>query len=1093
MYSSILWALLCLLYSNFQETTSIVMVEICDNALDDDGDGLIDLNDPDCICNGIRDTFFIPSGLISNPSFEDYNECPDTTAQLYKCQNWIQASAATSDYFNTCDFWKDRVRGEPPLPLPAGNGYVGFLDIQNLGFGSYKEYVGSCLTSPMLPGKEYTLKFWIGFGKRGVQEFMGDFVGARRTFNMAIFGTSRCTNLPFGGGQPNPYLCPTAYAGGGWFEMTRLSVTGTNRWIQNTVKLRPNVPVESIVLGPACAVTDGNYFYWLDELILEETTKFDSFQFSINGTPCKDSVRLAGVKTSITSIKYQWYKDGVAILGATAYDYVIPPDQEGTYQLRAFDGNDCELSNAFKYQLDKAISFIDTILCEGQPINVAGNQIDKEGFYTIVAKRMNGCDSTIYLDLQYAKSLETFVDSTVCIGTVIKIGSKEFPDPGQYEILLQSSYGCDSLVNLKIVHVDFFESNFDTTICQGKFVIIENDTLSQTGSYIYNYMGMDGCDSMVTINLNIRSSDFIFDEHSICEGDTFYFRGIPYFLEGIYDYWDLNQFGCDSLTRLVIRINKNIVQTIDTTICAGDFLIIDNQQFDKSGNFMIPLTTNLGCDSIVQLNLTVLPSVLNSVDTIICETEVLQMWGRTFNQAGIYEFTQKDGAGCDEKFYLKLDIEPAYIYQLDTTICQGNMVSYRGNSYSQTGDYELKTPSAIGCDSIFRLKLQVAPISNISIDTIICSGEVLNFHDQVIDQSGSYIFLEKSMYECDSTIEVNLIIAPPLVLNGQVTEIKCDGQSDGKIKLNLSGGLPPYKILWKHGVTDSLLDFLAPGEYMAQMADQLGCSTTQTFIIQKPECFCFDFVKDDLFCFGEKGKLNILHQSGGLGPLEYFLNGQKIQLDRNTIPNLKPDVYNLRILDQNGCPYDHQFEIERKGNLIQDLGVDTLYHFVGDTAIILFGGKNKPNQNLAIDWFENGLNNCDTCDQFKVLAREGSQIYISVGLDEFGCEYTYQAIVIGKLGYWVPNVFSPNGDAVNDYFNLFTDLGFDRIDKLQIYDRWGGLLFESRDGIPNSHQGAWYGESNGKPVIPGVYTYLFLFKDRVGKSYKIAGDITLIR
>ncbi|MBK7232562.1 MAG: hypothetical protein IPH93_09950 [Saprospiraceae bacterium] len=47
MYSTVLWALLFLYFSNHQKITSIVMVEICDNALDDDGDGLIDLNDID--------------------------------------------------------------------------------------------------------------------------------------------------------------------------------------------------------------------------------------------------------------------------------------------------------------------------------------------------------------------------------------------------------------------------------------------------------------------------------------------------------------------------------------------------------------------------------------------------------------------------------------------------------------------------------------------------------------------------------------------------------------------------------------------------------------------------------------------------------------------------------------------------------------------------------------------------------------------------------------------------------------------------------------------------------------------------------------
>ncbi|HNA64835.1 MAG TPA: gliding motility-associated C-terminal domain-containing protein, partial [Saprospiraceae bacterium] len=130
--------------------------EICDNGLDDDGDGLIDLNDGDCICKGIKDSIFVPSSLVPNPSFELYKQCPDGLAQLDRSLNWIQASPATSDYFNLCGFKDDPFRGTPPQPLPAGRGYVGFLDIQNYPQrGIYKEYIGACLTSTMMAGKEY--------------------------------------------------------------------------------------------------------------------------------------------------------------------------------------------------------------------------------------------------------------------------------------------------------------------------------------------------------------------------------------------------------------------------------------------------------------------------------------------------------------------------------------------------------------------------------------------------------------------------------------------------------------------------------------------------------------------------------------------------------------------------------------------------------------------------------------------------------------------------------------------------------------------------------------------------------------------------
>lgn len=81
--------------------TAAFSQEICNNGIDDDSDGLIDLNDSDCNCTGGGGT---PSSLIPNPSFEQQDCCPSYFSELNCATSWIQASDATSDYMNTCDF-----------------------------------------------------------------------------------------------------------------------------------------------------------------------------------------------------------------------------------------------------------------------------------------------------------------------------------------------------------------------------------------------------------------------------------------------------------------------------------------------------------------------------------------------------------------------------------------------------------------------------------------------------------------------------------------------------------------------------------------------------------------------------------------------------------------------------------------------------------------------------------------------------------------------------------------------------------------------------------------------------------------------------
>lgn len=73
--------------------------ENCTNGIDDDGDGLIDLNDQECLCNNSSITSIIP-----NPSFEIKTNCPTTHTQLELATPWIQATTGSSDFFHNCGF-----------------------------------------------------------------------------------------------------------------------------------------------------------------------------------------------------------------------------------------------------------------------------------------------------------------------------------------------------------------------------------------------------------------------------------------------------------------------------------------------------------------------------------------------------------------------------------------------------------------------------------------------------------------------------------------------------------------------------------------------------------------------------------------------------------------------------------------------------------------------------------------------------------------------------------------------------------------------------------------------------------------------------
>jgi gliding motility-associated-like protein len=113
--------------------------------------------------------------------------------------------------------------------------------------------------------------------------------------------------------------------------------------------------------------------------------------------------------------------------------------------------------------------------------------------------------------------------------------------------------------------------------------------------------------------------------------------------------------------------------------------------------------------------------------------------------------------------------------------------------------------------------------------------------------------------------------------------------------------------------------------------------------------------------------------------------------------------------------------------------------------------------------------------------------------NSYGCDSLITVIVNSKEvddAAFIPNGFSPNDDGINDCFEVYTQAGlvFQQY-KMEIFDRWGGLVFSSTD--PNN---CWNGDVRGKPAPMGVYVWFLEMETQACAALQVLkGDVTLIR
>jgi gliding motility-associated-like protein len=326
--------------------------EVCDNAIDDDNDGLIDLNDLDCSCG---QSISVPS-LIPNPSFEEYDYCPTNYSQLDAASNWIQATYSTSDYFNTnlldgtgtCDFVLEAMEYHQLDDFPNGNACVGALYLRD-----WNEYVGTTLLSTLVAGTNYKITLNIAaMVINPYGEHTDEDITSYEPVNVTIYGCNNGTNLPV------PTTISPNLADPTWFEIGHVTYSPTLEWSTVTIDFTPTFNVNAVMIGPPPILPNTYPFsnidvypYFLyDNLLLNETTYFNDITIQVTGDFCNNNVVLTNtIAIPAPTNTYQWYLNGVAIIGATSGTYnVTTYSANDSYSLRVYDGVNCFLSNSLQ-------------------------------------------------------------------------------------------------------------------------------------------------------------------------------------------------------------------------------------------------------------------------------------------------------------------------------------------------------------------------------------------------------------------------------------------------------------------------------------------------------------------------------------------------------------------------------------------------------------------------------------------------------------------------------------------------------------------------------------------------------------------------
>ncbi|MEM9544335.1 MAG: gliding motility-associated C-terminal domain-containing protein [Bacteroidota bacterium] len=369
----------------------------------------------------------------------------------------------------------------------------------------------------------------------------------------------------------------------------------------------------------------------------------------------------------------------------------------------------------------------------------------------------------------------------------------------------------------------------------------------------------------------------------------------------------------------------------------------------------------------------------------------------------------------------------------------------------------------LGCDSIVVVETVYLPLTD-QKDTTLCSGDL--WLDDVLIQNDTTIVDTIDQDGCDLIITYVISVRTP---------------SEDMLSFELCEG----QVVIINGVTFD--EENTSGTVVFK--DVLGCdSLIQEIEVSYPE-FDVDILVSDVICFEESnGMIEI--SSNNDSPLVLNFNGEEQLIEEFpfSIERLDAGDYGISIFNELGCIKDFEFIIEEGEIVTVDLEGEIIENS-SDTIKLQAITSTIP---ATFNW--NTLDIDTTCADcpFILSAFESEFIYgVSVS-SELGCsdEDEFSLLVEEGVSVDIPNIFSPNGDNLNDFFtitnqypNAIRELG------LSVYDRWGNLVFQDLD----TEEVSWNGRWNDQDLVSGVYVYTLEIQYVEGRADLRKGDVTIIR
>ncbi|MEM9991358.1 MAG: HYR domain-containing protein, partial [Bacteroidota bacterium] len=385
---------------------------------------------------------------------------------------------------------------------------------------------------------------------------------------------------------------------------------------------------------------------------------------------------------------------------------------------------------------------------------------------------------------------------SICEGEEYDFLGSTYTQTNTYIIPQTTANGCayNAILNLTINQGE--DETINAFICEGEVYNFNENQYTEANTYFITQTTEQGCTYNTILNLTVNEVPNETTNANICEGETYDFFGNTYTTGGTYFAQQVTTEGCEYNEILNLSVNERIEISLTRTICQGEGYQVGNNTYTETGEYTNFFTTESGCDSIVNLDLTVirpsnpgigliqelcdndplpsfyipLPSARETIDWYDDTASTMPVLSGDLRfqptQAGTYYAETRDlASGCTSRVraVIELRVNPIEVIEyicitpdVDTSMlelaatCENAIVvlpiyapTYEiSNTIAVSSSAEVDIDSVLyksiaGCDSLVINDYRICP-DTIRLAEEICAGDSHPFGEVVLMETGIY-------------------------------------------------------------------------------------------------------------------------------------------------------------------------------------------------------------------------------------------------------------------------------------------------------------------------------------------------------------------